>query len=149
MNQSSLTREQAETIGQAVNKPASAIYRWRKDNPALFEAVRQYADRAPRHTVEELLAQCDLDAPGEKGDSAPPLMTPAEYDALVKLMRGSPESRANRTARLTLVNGMTQADAIRETGASRSAGNDAVARIKKADRLIKSAYVMKPESERV
>lgn len=40
-----LTRKEAEAIGQAVNKPASTIYRWRKDNPELFEAVREYAQR--------------------------------------------------------------------------------------------------------
>ena len=38
-----LTRKEIEAIGQAVNKPASTIYRWRQDNPALFEAVYDYA----------------------------------------------------------------------------------------------------------
>lgn len=40
-----LSRQDAAAIGQAVNKPASTIYRWRKDNPELFQAVREYAQR--------------------------------------------------------------------------------------------------------
>ena len=36
-------------------------------------------------------------------------MKGAVYDALVKLMRGSPESAANRAARRVLVDGITQA----------------------------------------
>lgn len=40
-----LTRPLATAIGQTVNKPASTIYRWRQDNPALFQAVREYAAR--------------------------------------------------------------------------------------------------------
>jgi len=40
-----LSRKEAEAIGQAINKPVSTIYRWRKDNPPLFAAVREYAGR--------------------------------------------------------------------------------------------------------
>lgn len=36
-------------------------------------------------------------------------MTKAEYGALVKLMRGSPETAANRAARRVLVDGLAQA----------------------------------------
>lgn len=53
-------------------------------------------------------------------------MKGAVYDALVKLMRGSPQSAANRAARRVLVDGITQADAVRETGATRSTVSDAV-----------------------
>lgn len=67
-------------------------------------------------------------------------MTGSEYDALVKLMRGNPKSAANRAARRVLVEGMSQADARRETGATRSTVSDAVARYKEADRLIQAAY---------
>ncbi|MBM64112.1 MAG: hypothetical protein CL484_14280 [Acidobacteria bacterium] len=69
-------------------------------------------------------------------------MTGAEYDALVKLMRGSPESAANRAARRVLVDGLSQAEASRETGATRSTVSDAVARYEEADRLIRAAYRM-------
>ncbi|RCV93922.1 hypothetical protein DU506_00605 [Vreelandella rituensis] len=67
-------------------------------------------------------------------------MTGAEYDALVKLMRGNPESAANRAARRVLVDGITQAEARRETGATRSTVSDAVTRYQEADRLIRVAY---------
>jgi DNA-binding MarR family transcriptional regulator len=70
-------------------------------------------------------------------------MTGAEYDALVKLMRGSPESAANRAARRVLVDGISQAEARRETGATRSTVSDAVTRIEKADHLIRGAYGLK------
>ena len=53
-------------------------------------------------------------------------MTGEQYDALVRLMRGSPESAANKAARLVLVDGLTQAEAVRETGATRSTVSDAV-----------------------
>ncbi|MGO2241119.1 MAG: hypothetical protein ACTH5D_05110 [Halomonas sp.] len=74
-------------------------------------------------------------------------MTGAEYDALVKLMRGSPESAANRAARGVLVEGMSQTDARRETGATRSTVSDAVARYEEADRLIRVAYRVKRSGE--
>lgn len=67
-------------------------------------------------------------------------MTGVEYDALVKLMRGIPESAANRAARRVLVDGMPQTDARQETGATRSTVSDAVARYEEADRLIRDAY---------
>ncbi len=70
-------------------------------------------------------------------------MTGAEYDALVKLMRGIPESAANRAARRVLVDGISQAEAGREMGATRSTVSDAVTRIEKADQLIRDAYGLK------
>jgi transposase len=68
------------------------------------------------------------------------LLNGAEYDALVKLMRGSPESAANRAARRVLVDGISQAEAMRETGVTRSTVSDAVGRYEEADRLIRHAY---------
>lgn len=69
-----------------------------------------------------------------------------EYDALVKLMRGIPESAANRAARRVLVDGISQADAVRETEATRSTVSDAVARYEEADRLIRAAYRLSKRS---
>jgi len=32
-------------IARAINKPESTVYRWRNENPDLFRAVREYAER--------------------------------------------------------------------------------------------------------
>lgn len=61
----------------------------------------------------------------------PERMTGDQYDVLVKLMRGTPESPANR-------DGITQADAMRETGVTRATVNHAVKRY--ADMLIRDVY---------
>lgn len=49
-------------------------------------------------------------------------MTAEQYDALVKLMRGSADSPGNLAARRVLVDGVSQAEAGREVGASRNGG---------------------------
>lgn len=67
-------------------------------------------------------------------------MTGDQYDVLVKLLRGSPESAANRAARRVLVEGLPQAEAMRETGATRSAVSDAVTRYRNAYQSICSAF---------
>ncbi|NDP49496.1 MAG: hypothetical protein GZ085_14130 [Sulfuriferula multivorans] len=67
-------------------------------------------------------------------------ITGEQYDALVKLMRGSPESPANRAARRVLVDGATQAEARRETGASRSTVSITVQRYTEADQSMRSVY---------
>lgn len=67
-------------------------------------------------------------------------MTNAQYDVLVKLMRGNTESPANRAARLVLVDGVYQADAMRETGASRTTVHLTVKRYTEAYELIQSAF---------
>ena len=67
-------------------------------------------------------------------------MTGDQYDALVKLMRGTPESPANRAARRVLVDGITQADAMRETGVTRATVIHAVKRYADADVLIRDVY---------
>ncbi|MNG33612.1 hypothetical protein D3C84_1199040 [compost metagenome] len=63
-----------------------------------------------------------------------------QYDALVKLMRGDVESAGNRAARRVLVDGVGQADAVRETGASRSTVSITVRRYAEADELIRRVY---------
>lgn len=40
-----MTNVTMAAIAKAVNKPESTIYRWKKENPELFEAVREYAAR--------------------------------------------------------------------------------------------------------
>ncbi|GAA0586576.1 hypothetical protein ACFQH5_20315 [Halomonas salifodinae] len=32
-------------IAAAIHKPESTVYRWRQDNPNLFRAVKEYAER--------------------------------------------------------------------------------------------------------
>ncbi len=32
-------------IAAAIHKPESTVYRWRQDNPDLFRAAREYAER--------------------------------------------------------------------------------------------------------
>jgi len=68
-------------------------------------------------------------------------MTHEQYDTLVRLMRGNPQTAASRAARLVLVEGVTQADAMRETGASRSTISLTVRRFSDADAQIRKAYL--------
>lgn len=70
-------------------------------------------------------------------------MTDEQYDALVKLMRGNSESAGNKAARRVLVDGLTQAAAMRETGAARAAVSNAVRRYLEADQLMRSVYAVK------
>ncbi|WP_427047298.1 TrfB-related DNA-binding protein [Halomonas casei] len=67
-------------------------------------------------------------------------MTVEQFDALVKLMRGDSESASNRAARRVLVDGVTQAEAFRETGATRSGVSNAVRRYSEADQLMRGVY---------
>ena len=67
-------------------------------------------------------------------------MKDEQYDALVKLMRGDVESAGNRAARRVLVDGVVQADAVRETGASRSTVSITVRRYSEADELMRKVY---------
>lgn len=70
-------------------------------------------------------------------------MKSSQFDVLVKLMRGTPESAANRAARRVLVDGITQAEAMRETGATRSTVGDAVARYREAYQQISEVFDVK------
>lgn len=67
-------------------------------------------------------------------------MTGKQYDALVKLMRGKPESPACRAARRVLVDGISQAEAVRETGVTRGTVSKAVRSYADADQLMRSVY---------
>lgn len=72
-------------------------------------------------------------------------ITGEQYDTMVKLMRGSPQSAGNRAARRVLVDGVTQAEAMRETGATRSTVGDAVARYREAHRDICEAFKVRSD----
>ncbi len=67
-------------------------------------------------------------------------MREREFYALVKLKQGDPKSAANRAAKRVLVDGISQAEAVRETGATRSTVCDAVKRWADADALVRDAY---------
>lgn len=69
-------------------------------------------------------------------------MTGEQYDALVKLMRGDAESAGNRAARRVLVDGVSQAEAMRETGASRSTVHLSVKRYAEAYELARKAFAL-------
>ena len=68
-------------------------------------------------------------------------MTDEQFGVLTELLRGTPESPANQAARAVWVAGMTQADAMRATGATRSTVHDAVKRYGDADAKIRRAYL--------
>ena len=68
-------------------------------------------------------------------------MTGEQYNALVKLMRGDAKSAGNRAARRVLVDGVSQAEAMRETGASRSTVHLTVKRYTEAYELMRKVFV--------
>ena len=68
-------------------------------------------------------------------------MTGEQFDVLTTLLRGTPASAANQAARAVLVDGMSQADAMRMTGATRSTVGDAVKRYRAADEAVRLAYL--------
>lgn len=70
-------------------------------------------------------------------------MTGDQYDALVKLMRGDAGSAGNRAARRVLVDGKPQAEAMRETGASRSTVHLTVKRYAEAYELMRGVFAPK------
>jgi hypothetical protein len=63
-----------------------------------------------------------------------------QYDALVRLMRGKPESPACKAARRVLVDGISQADAVREAGITRGTVSKAVRSYTEADQLMRAVY---------
>jgi hypothetical protein len=73
-------------------------------------------------------------------------MTAEQFDVLTLLLRGTPDSPANQAARAVLVDGVTQADAMRATGATRSTVGDAVKRYRSADDAIRRAYLSDKQS---
>lgn len=68
------------------------------------------------------------------------MLTDDQFQALTKLMRGEPDSAANRAARMVLVEGLSQADAGRATDVQRSTVSQAVKRYSDAHDLIVDAY---------
>lgn len=66
-----------------------------------------------------------------------------QFDVLVKLMRGNPESPANKAARRVLVDRWTQAAAHHETQATRQSVSDAVKRFTEAFDLVSRAWAPK------
>jgi len=69
-----------------------------------------------------------------------PPFGPKDFDFLVTLLHGKPDTPANKAARLVLLEGKTQAEAGRITGATRSTVCDAVGRYSKVDQKITTAY---------
>lgn len=67
-------------------------------------------------------------------------MTNEQYDLLLKLKRGDKDSPAAKAARLVLVEGVSQADAGRATGASRSTVHLTVRRYEDAHQDILRIY---------
>ncbi|MGC0153588.1 TrfB-related DNA-binding protein [Chromobacterium vaccinii] len=67
-------------------------------------------------------------------------MTKDQFNALVKLMRGKPDSPANLAARAVLVGGASQADAMRQFGVTRSTVGDAVRRYAEVHELLQKVY---------
>jgi hypothetical protein len=70
-------------------------------------------------------------------------MKEEQFDVLVKLMRGNPETPTNKAARRVLVNGWTQAAAHHETQASRQSVNDAVKKYTDAFDMVSEAWAPK------
>ncbi|CAM3842509.1 TrfB-related DNA-binding protein [Vreelandella rituensis] len=63
-------------------------------------------------------------------------MTPGQFATIAKLIRGDTASPSAQAARLVLVDGLAQAEAMRATGASRNAVYNAVHRYQNAYALI-------------
>lgn len=85
-------------------------------------------------------------APAGAADASAGRMTNEQFDALVKLMRGGPETSANRAARLILVEGKSPPAAGLETGATRGVVHNTAKRYSDADAMIRRAYKVPPEA---
>lgn len=68
-------------------------------------------------------------------------MTELQFDTLVKLMRGKPDAPGNQAARLVLIQGKSQTEAARMTGASQSNVSMAVQRYSEAYQLVCLAFI--------
>lgn len=69
-------------------------------------------------------------------------MTREQLHALAKLMRSKTDSKAFQAAEDVLINGLTQAQAVKKFGVSASTVGDAVTRYTNANDLIKKAYFL-------
>lgn len=67
-------------------------------------------------------------------------MTGEQFDALVKLKRGKPESTACKAARRVLVEGVSQAEAAREAAITRGTVSKAVRTYADADQMMRAVY---------
>ena len=72
-------------------------------------------------------------------------MNDAQFEGLVKLMRGKLSSPANLAARRVLVDDISQADAMRETNVARGTVCNAVKRYNDAHKLMTELYSGKNE----
>ncbi len=66
-------------------------------------------------------------------------MTPAQFDALARLLRLSPGSTSRELARLVLVDGLTQTEAATRLGATPQAAHNAVQRVREGHDLARQA----------
>lgn len=67
-------------------------------------------------------------------------MTAEQLETLVKLMRGDMSSVAVRSAKLVLVDGLSQAEVAKKLGVRASAINNGVKRYKEANKEIRRVY---------
>lgn len=67
-------------------------------------------------------------------------MSNDEFDALIKLMRGKPETMANKAARAVLVEGVSNSEAMERYGVARTTVSNTVTRYRVANALIRQAY---------
>lgn len=74
-------------------------------------------------------------------------MTNTQFDAIAKLIRGDATTASSLAARLVLVEGSSQADAMRATGASRNSTYNAVHRYQAAYELICEHFTDAPPHE--
>lgn len=64
----------------------------------------------------------------------------AVFEALSRISRSDLTSAASRSARMVLVDGLSQAEAVKRTGSTRSTVSDAVRRIRNYDEMVRNAY---------
>ena len=74
-------------------------------------------------------------------------MTPASFDALSRLLRHRPDSQARELVRLVLVDGLTQADAARQLGATEQAASNALRAARATLELARVAVGSRPGEE--
>lgn len=70
------------------------------------------------------------------------MMSKDQLHALAKLMRSKTDSKAFQAAEDVLINGLTQAQAVKKHGVSASTVGDAVKRYTNANELIRSVYIL-------
>jgi transposase len=66
-----------------------------------------------------------------------------QLETLVRLMRGKMSSLSAQSAKLVLVDGMSQVDAAKQLGTKPNTVNNGIKRYKEADEEIKKAYLIR------